>query len=96
MLSENVYSMENELYLIDKALEPLSQTSEVLDLSGETVEIGVLKGKSGDLKHLIFSGANKEAIWIQDNKTEASGQLRMKPSHSTPTKSFWRTINLLS
>ena len=68
MLSENVYSMENELYIIDKTLEPLSQTSEVLDLSGETVEIGVFRDKSGDLKHLVFSGANREAIWICDNK----------------------------
>lgn len=68
MISENVYSMENELYIIDKTLEPLSQTSEVLNLSGETVEIGVFRDKSGDLKHLVFSGANREAIWIRDNK----------------------------
>lgn len=68
MLSENVYSMENELYMIDKALEPLSQTSEVLDLSGETVEISIFRDKSGDLKHIDFNGANREAIWIRDNK----------------------------
>ena len=68
MLSENIYSTENEFYIIGKTIEPLSRTSEVLDLSGETVEINILRDKSGDLKHLFFNGANREAIWIQDNK----------------------------
>lgn len=68
MLSENIYSMENELYIIDNALEPLSQTSEVLDLCGKTVETDVFKDKNGDLKYLVFSGANRESIRIRDSK----------------------------
>ncbi len=68
LMSGNIYSIEDELYIIDNALEPLSKTSELLDLSGETVEISIFRDKSGDLKHLVFNGANRGAIRIQDNK----------------------------
>ncbi len=68
MISENIYSTENEFYIIDKAAEQLLQTSEVLDLSGEAVEANVLRDESGELRHIVFSGANREAVWIRDNK----------------------------
>lgn len=67
-ISGNIYSVNGETYIINSSFEPLTKTSEVLNLSGEDVEAGVLKDKSGDLKQLVFNGANREAVWIRDNK----------------------------
>lgn len=68
-LSENVYSIDEELYIINNnSLEPISKTSEVLNLNGEAVQISVCKDNSNNLKCIDFSGANRSAIWIRANK----------------------------
>lgn len=64
----NICFIEDEPYIIKNPLEPLSKTSEVLDLSGETIEISIFRDNSGDIKHIDFSGANRGVIRILDNK----------------------------
>ncbi len=68
LISGNIYSVEDEIYIVGNPPEPITKTSAALDLSGETVEIDILKDANGELKHLVFSGANRGVIRILDNK----------------------------
>lgn len=68
LLSADVLSIGGEPYALGSTLEPLSKTTEVLDLDGEAVEINIYKDGSGDIRHIGFTGANRGVIRIQDSK----------------------------